>query len=55
VVKRLDPERKLVLRESLFSGELSWHEYIDGFERWVLTPNTMRTWFRSKLAPTREL
>jgi acetyltransferase-like isoleucine patch superfamily enzyme len=55
VVRTLDPARALVRRESLFAGEVPWAQYIDGFERWVLTPNTIRTWLRSKLAPTREL
>lgn len=54
VVRELDPARELVTREKLFTGEVSWEEYIDGFERWVLTPNTYRRWLRSLLAPTRE-
>jgi acetyltransferase-like isoleucine patch superfamily enzyme len=54
VVKELDPARELVTRERLFTGEESWEEYIDRFERWVLTPNTFRAWLRSVLAPTRE-
>jgi acetyltransferase-like isoleucine patch superfamily enzyme len=55
VIKELDPARELVRRERLFEGEVSWAEYIEGFDRWVLTPNTLRRWLRSKLAPTREL
>jgi len=55
VVKQLDAARPLVCRESLFNGDVPWSQYIDGFERWVLHPNTFRTWLRSKLAPTREL
>jgi acetyltransferase-like isoleucine patch superfamily enzyme len=55
VVKELDPERELVARESLFNGDVSYAESLEAFERWVLTPNTLRDWLRSKLAPTREL
>jgi len=55
VVKELDPNRELVRRESLFNGEMSWAEYVEGYDRWVLTPNTFRVWLRSKLAPTRDL
>ena len=54
VVKELDPSRELVRRERLFEGDVSWAEYIEGFDRWVLTPNTLRRWLHSKLAPTRE-
>jgi hypothetical protein len=55
VVKTLDPSRELVRRESLFNGKMSWAEYVEGYDRWVLTPNTLRVWLRSKLAPTRDL
>ena len=55
VIRELDPERELVRRESLFTGEVSYEEGLEAFERWVLTPNRFRTWLRSKLAPTREL
>lgn len=54
VVRELDPARELVTRERLFTGEESWEQYIEKFERWVLTPNTMRAWLRSIFAPTRE-
>jgi len=54
-IKGLDPERELVKRESLFNRDQPYDEYLAGFERWVLTPNRLRTWLRSKLAPTREL
>ncbi|MGD8858483.1 MAG: acyltransferase [Myxococcales bacterium] len=55
VVRELDPERPLVGRESLFTGDVSYAASLEAFERWVLTPNTFRTWLRSKLAPTRDL
>lgn len=53
VVKQLDPLRPLVTRESLFTGDVPYDQYIEGFDRWVLTPNKFRTWLRSRLAPTR--
>lgn len=55
VVKELDPSREIIRREKLFKGEMSWAEYVEGYDRWVLTPNTFRVWLRSKLAPTRDL
>jgi acetyltransferase-like isoleucine patch superfamily enzyme len=55
VIKALDPARELVRRESLFNRERSYEQWIDDFERWVLAPNTLRSWLRSKLAPTRSL
>jgi acetyltransferase-like isoleucine patch superfamily enzyme len=55
VIKQLDPARELIRRESLFSREKSYDQWIDDFERWVLAPNTLRSWLRSKLAPTRDV
>ncbi len=55
VIKRLDPARALVRRETLFNRDLSYEQWIDNFERWVLAPNTLRSWLRSLLAPTRDL
>ncbi|MDH5671538.1 MAG: hypothetical protein OEZ06_05265 [Myxococcales bacterium] len=55
VVKELDPERELIKRETLFDGDLSYAEYIEGFDRFVLSSNRFSVWLRSKLAPTREL
>jgi carbonic anhydrase/acetyltransferase-like protein (isoleucine patch superfamily) len=55
VIKGLDATRELVRRESLFNGERSYEQWIDDFERWVLAPNTLRSWLRSKFSPTRSL
>jgi len=55
VIKPLDPERKLVTRETLFNGTQPYDDYLRSFERWVLAPNTFGAWLRAKLAPTREL
>jgi acetyltransferase-like isoleucine patch superfamily enzyme len=55
VIKTLDPARELVKRESLFNREVGYDQWIDNFERWVLAPNTLRSWLRSVLAPSREL
>jgi acetyltransferase-like isoleucine patch superfamily enzyme len=55
VIRALDPARELVRRESLFNRERSYEQWIDDFERWVLAPNTLRSWLRSKLSPTRGL
>jgi acetyltransferase-like isoleucine patch superfamily enzyme len=55
VIRQLDPERMLITRESLFNRDVSYDQWIDSFERWVLAPNTLRGWLRSVLAPTREL
>jgi acetyltransferase-like isoleucine patch superfamily enzyme len=55
VVKQLDPERMLIKRETLFQRDVSYDEWIEQFERWVLAPNTLRGWLRSVFAPTREL
>jgi acetyltransferase-like isoleucine patch superfamily enzyme len=54
VIKPLDAERKLVKRESLFTGDVPYAEYIRNFDRWVLNPNTFGRWLRSRLLPTRE-
>jgi acetyltransferase-like isoleucine patch superfamily enzyme len=55
VIKQLDPARELTRRETLFNRDVSYEQFIENFERWVLAPNTLRSWLRSKLAPTREL
>ena len=55
MIKPLDPERALVTRQSLFSGDQSYAEWIERFERYVLATNTFPKWLRSLLAPTREL
>ena len=55
VIKQLDPARAFVTRDSLFEREIAYDEWIERFERWVLAPNTLRAWLRSKFAPTREL
>ena len=53
-VKQLDPSLIRRRREDLFSGEQSYEDYLEKFERWVLAPNTLRNWLRSILWPTRE-
>jgi acetyltransferase-like isoleucine patch superfamily enzyme len=55
VIKPLDPERPLVTRDSLFTREESYAEWIERFERYVLATNTFANWLRSRVAPTREL
>jgi hypothetical protein len=45
----------LIKRESLFHRDVSYEQWIDSFERWVLASNTLRGWLKSVLAPTREL
>src|SRR5262249_24713966 len=54
VVKQLDPGKEFVRRQTLFERDLSYEQYIANFERYVLAPNTLRTWLRSKFFPTRE-
>lgn len=54
VVKALDPERAIVTRETLFQRELSYAQWLNKFERYVLTPNRLATYLRSKIAPSRE-
>jgi acetyltransferase-like isoleucine patch superfamily enzyme len=55
VIKPLDPDRALVSRETLFRREQSYEQWLEGFERWVLAPNTFARWLKSKIAPDREL
>jgi acetyltransferase-like isoleucine patch superfamily enzyme len=55
VVKPLDPERALVTRDTLFTRDESYAEWIYRFERYVLATNTFTKWLRSRIAPTREL
>jgi acetyltransferase-like isoleucine patch superfamily enzyme len=55
VLKQLDPEREMIKRESLFARDVPYAEWVDRFERWVLAPNTLSGWVRSKIAPTRDL
>jgi acetyltransferase-like isoleucine patch superfamily enzyme len=54
VVKQLDPSRGYVTRDSLFSRDRTYERYIYDFEKWVLHPNTLRRFLRSRFAPTRE-
>ncbi|MDD9965944.1 MAG: acyltransferase [Myxococcales bacterium] len=54
-VKHLDTARGFRVRESLFTREQPYDEWLDGFERWVLHPNRFRIWLRSRLWPTRDL
>ena len=53
VVKLLDKDRAMITRESLFHRELPYAQWLQNFERYVLTPNKLRTFLRSKLAPGR--
>ena len=53
-VKCLDPTLIRRRREDLFHGEVPYEEYLDSFERWVLSPNTSIDWLRSLLWPTRD-
>ena len=54
VIKPLDPERELIRRESLFDKDVSYAEWIDKLETWLLTPNTLRSYLRARFAPTRD-
>lgn len=53
--KELDPARALRARESLFSGEQTYDQWLEGFERWVLGPNRFATWVRAQVWPNRRL
>ena len=53
--KEIDPAKIRRLRADLFHGEISYDQYIDNFERWVLGPNRLSTYLRARLWPTREL
>jgi acetyltransferase-like isoleucine patch superfamily enzyme len=55
VIKMLDPSRDLIKRESLFARDMTYAAWIDQFERYVLAPNTLAGWLRSRFAPTRDL
>ena len=39
---------------SLFHKDMPYDQWLDQFESWLLAPNTLRKYLRSKLAPTRE-
>lgn len=54
-VKDLDPTLIRKLRADLFNQDLSYEQYIDNFERWVLGPNRLATYLRSRIWPTKEL
>lgn len=53
VVKPLDPERTLVKRETLFADTAALQAKLDQIDEYVLTPNTLFNWLRSKLWPRR--
>ena len=54
VIRQLDPTRDMIRRESLFARDMSYEAWIAQFERYVLAPNTLGGWIRSKVLPTRE-
>jgi acetyltransferase-like isoleucine patch superfamily enzyme len=54
VIRQLDPTREIIKRESLFAREMSYDAWIAQFERYVLAPNTLTGWVKSKLLPTRD-
>ena len=54
IVKQLDPERGFKMRQSLFEGmNQPYDDWIRGFDRWVLGPNTFWDYLRARYAPTR--
>jgi acetyltransferase-like isoleucine patch superfamily enzyme len=55
VVKKLDPKTGYRKREELFTGDIPYDEYIESFERYILSHNRFRDWLRSRIWPTREL
>lgn len=51
VVKPLDPTREIVTRASMFECPEELAAAIDRIDRYVLHPNTIVGWLRSKIAP----
>jgi serine acetyltransferase len=53
IVKKLDPEKSFVLRESLFTGDLTFREYAYRLEKYTFYPNRFSTWLRTMIWPTK--
>ncbi|MFN3235749.1 MAG: hypothetical protein ACE37D_01690, partial [Pseudomonadales bacterium] len=53
VIKPLDPDRTLVKRESLFADPAALQKKLDDIDAYVLTPNTLLGWLRTRLFPRR--
>jgi acetyltransferase-like isoleucine patch superfamily enzyme len=53
-VKKLDPSRGFKRREDLFSGPESYDEFIVRYDEFMLAGNSLRSWLRACLLPSRE-
>ena len=53
VVKPLDPDQKLVTRQSLFDDPQALDEEMQKVDRWILGHNSLTGWVRSILFPKR--
>jgi acetyltransferase-like isoleucine patch superfamily enzyme len=53
VIKPLDTERELIKRESLFKDPAALQAQLDAIDAYVLTPNTLLNWLRTKWFPRR--
>lgn len=53
VIKPLDPDRTLTKRESLFADPAALQKKLDDIDAYVLTPNTLLGWLRTRLFPRR--
>ena len=53
VIKTLDPDKELIKRESLFADTAALQKKLDDIDAYVLTPNTLLGWLRTKFLPRR--
>lgn len=53
VIKPLDPDRELVVRETIFRDPQALEKSVDDIDRYVLYHNTVFGWLRARLFPRR--
>lgn len=53
VIKPLDPDRELVVRETIFRDPQALEKSVDDIDRYVLFHNTVIGWLRARLFPRR--
>jgi hypothetical protein len=51
VIKPLDPDQTLVKREQIFADPEALQAKLDAIDAYMLTPNTLWDWLRSKYFP----
>ena len=53
VIKPLDSERELIMRQAIFADPQQLHSSNDAIDRYFLSGNSWLNWLRSLIAPRR--